>query len=145
MAGRFDYVRYDEHHTEIQRNFKGTFESLEADIDQLEAGRARDLALVKLEECYMWIGKAIRDQQITFGGSAEDVPERGDGMLPHQQRVIAERDELYKKYDALCKFIAGPNAIFDGLPEDEKKRLCDQRDVMGSYYHILRERIAAFS
>jgi hypothetical protein len=77
MAGRFDYVRYDEHHTKLQSEFKETATKLEEQIEQLEPGRAKSLALTSLEECYMWIGKAIRDQQITFGGSAEDVPERG--------------------------------------------------------------------
>jgi len=33
--------------------------------------RAKALAITKLEEVYMWIGKAIRDDQIKRNGSAE--------------------------------------------------------------------------
>jgi hypothetical protein len=31
----------------------------------------------KLEEAYMWIGKAVRDDQIERNGSAELLEERG--------------------------------------------------------------------
>lgn len=38
----------------------------------------KSLAITKLEECYMWIGKAIRDEQIARGGDNKHVPERGE-------------------------------------------------------------------
>jgi len=41
--------------------------------------RAKALAITKLEEVYMWIGKAIRDDQIKRNGSAELQEERKDG------------------------------------------------------------------
>ena len=43
---------------------------------QLKSPRTVALALTKLEECYMWIGKAIRDDQIERNGSAELQEER---------------------------------------------------------------------
>ena len=43
----------------------------------LMPGRAKSLALTKLEECYMWIGKGLRDHQIAVNAEeSEHVPER---------------------------------------------------------------------
>lgn len=78
---RFDYVAYDEHSAADQRESKELVSRLETFIDSLgtddatpvarkTCGRAKALALTKLEECYMWIGKAIRDDQIERNGSA---------------------------------------------------------------------------
>jgi len=77
MSGRFDYVRYDESAKADQEMFKLTCESLEYSINSiLKSPRAKARALTKLEETYMWIGKAIRDDQIARGGSAEHIAER---------------------------------------------------------------------
>jgi hypothetical protein len=77
---RFDYVKYDQHAQEDQEGFKETFEALEQAIElMLENGRAKSLALTKLEECYMWVGKQIRDDQIARNGSAELQEERKNG------------------------------------------------------------------
>jgi hypothetical protein len=77
--GRFDYVKYDEKSITTQDVFKGTVRSLENYIDVfLVSPRAKALALTKLEEAYMWIGKAIRDDQISRNGSAELQEERND-------------------------------------------------------------------
>lgn len=61
---RFDYVRYDEKAQEQQAQAKGSFQALECILLGLKAGRAQALALTKLEEAYMWVGKAIRDEQV---------------------------------------------------------------------------------
>lgn len=45
----------------------------------IESPRAKALALTKLEECYMWIGKGVRDDQIKRNGSAELQEKRKDG------------------------------------------------------------------
>lgn len=74
---RFDYVKYDEEAILAQKVAKYNVTQVETVIEQsLVSPRAKQKALDKLEECYMWIGKAIRDDQIVRGGSAEDVPER---------------------------------------------------------------------
>lgn len=67
---RFDYVQYDQKAQEIQSAAKLAFQSLAEAIETLPAGRAQSLALTKLEEAYMWVGKAIRDDQIKRNGSA---------------------------------------------------------------------------
>lgn len=80
MNNRFDYVRYDELATSIQESFKCTVVDLESDINHyLTSPRAKALALTKLEEVYMWIGKAIRDDQLSRNGTAELQEERKDG------------------------------------------------------------------
>jgi hypothetical protein len=68
---RFDYVAYDDHAQQTQFTFKSDFQALELRVDNLLKGpRAKALVATKLEEAYMWIGKAIRDDQIERNGSA---------------------------------------------------------------------------
>jgi hypothetical protein len=77
MSGRFDYVKYDDHAQTNQEAFKSMFKELEIHVaNSLPAGRAQSLVLTKLEEAYMWVGKAIRDQQISRGGSAQSQEQR---------------------------------------------------------------------
>lgn len=76
---RFDYVKYDDIAINAQDNFKKAFMFMEEGVLLLSPGRAQDLALTKLEEAYMWIGKAIRDEQIARNGSAPLQEERNNG------------------------------------------------------------------
>lgn len=77
---RFDYVKYDDIAIIQQDGFKSMVSEIEIHIDSsLKSPRAKALAITKLEECYMWIGKAIRDDQIVRNGSAEIQEERKDG------------------------------------------------------------------
>jgi hypothetical protein len=78
QTSRFDYVKYDELATITQKHFKNVFEDAEQYIDRLANGRAKSLALTSLEESYMWVGKAIRDEQIARNGSAELQEGRND-------------------------------------------------------------------
>lgn len=78
MPSRFDYVKYDEQAIEDQAKAKRHCDVLEKLIEQLDSPRAKEYALNKLEECYMWIGKAIRDDQIKRNGSADLQEERTD-------------------------------------------------------------------
>lgn len=76
---RFDYVKYDQEATRDQAAFKVQFEALSTCVEQcLRSPRAKALVLTKLEEAYAWVGKAIRDDQIARGGSADDVPKRSN-------------------------------------------------------------------
>jgi hypothetical protein len=50
--------------------------SVESLIESLGKSRPQSLALTSLEECYMWIGKAIRDNQIERNGSATLLEQR---------------------------------------------------------------------
>lgn len=62
---RFDYVKYDETAILKQAMFKEMFETVDKTIEmEMTNSRAKSLILTKLEEAYMWIGKAIRDEQV---------------------------------------------------------------------------------
>lgn len=75
---RFNYVKYDEQSTKEQESLKAAFETAEGLVSKLEDGRAKSLVLTKLEEAYMWTGKAIRDSQIKRGGDAAHIAERSN-------------------------------------------------------------------
>lgn len=80
---RFDYVKYDEKAIDQQDYAKQLVVMVETFLnDQVKSpagARAKALALTKLEETYMWIGKAIRDEQIARNGCAELQEQRKDG------------------------------------------------------------------
>ncbi|MDH4164710.1 MAG: hypothetical protein OEW15_18780 [Nitrospirota bacterium] len=93
---RFDYVKYDEEAIKIQDFFKSHAVLLEQNVNLIGAtsalpsapdqllklqslGRSKAMAITKLEEFYMWIGKAVRDDQILRNGSAPLQEERKDG------------------------------------------------------------------
>lgn len=65
-------------------------------------------------------------------------------MAPHQERVVTEKAELDEKLAKLTAFTTMQNATFAALPNAEKARLIEQREIMGRYSTILGERIAAF-
>ncbi|MFI8748786.1 crAss001_48 related protein [Vreelandella lionensis] len=64
-------------------------------------------------------------------------------MLPHQQRVVDEKNELDKKAKALSDFI-GNSPVFETLDPEEQERMKVQNDIMWQYSEILGQRIAAF-
>lgn len=78
QPSRFDYVKYDQTATASQAEFKQKFQELEAMILRLPAGRPTELAVAHLEETYMWVGKALRDDQIKRNGSAPLQEARND-------------------------------------------------------------------
>lgn len=79
MNGRFDYVKYDEESLRNQEVAKRVCDDVRACIEtNLKPGRAASLAMTKLEEVYMWIGKQIRDDQIARSGSAPLQEERSN-------------------------------------------------------------------
>lgn len=62
---RFDYVKYDETSEGKQIGFKELFKGLEQMVElHLPKGRPQSLVFTHLEEAYMWVGKAIRDEQV---------------------------------------------------------------------------------
>lgn len=78
MGQRFSYVRYDDVHAKLQGDFKRLFEDIEClAASELGQSRAASLVMTKLEEAYMWVGKAIRDSQIEKDGKVVDEPKRG--------------------------------------------------------------------
>lgn len=78
-SSRFSYVKYDDDTTTRQNDFKMEFEELEKMVAELQDGRAKSLVLTKLEEAYMWVGKALRDEQLQRNKNTVEQPERKDG------------------------------------------------------------------
>jgi hypothetical protein len=67
---RFDYVQYDEESRDDQETAKVLVTNIEQFIEfDFKDSRSKALALTKLEECYMWIGKMIRDKQLERSNS----------------------------------------------------------------------------
>ena len=66
-------------------------------------------------------------------------------MLPHQQRVVDERNELVEKIEKLNKFIDYKNPLWKQIDPDEKDRLIQQYRHMIKYAEVLDARIAAFA
>lgn len=64
-------------------------------------------------------------------------------MQPHQERVVAEKNELDDKLSKLTKFIESSD-LFNDLVESEKARLVKQAVAMREYSSILGDRIANF-
>ncbi len=63
MSSRFDYIPFDEYMKSAQNNFKEIFKTLENEIDLLTPGRSQSLAMTHLETAYMWVGKALKEEQ----------------------------------------------------------------------------------
>jgi hypothetical protein len=64
-------------------------------------------------------------------------------VQPHQERVVAELQELAERRRKLEAFIDG-SPIFGALPRDEQKRMLRQQNVMREYEDVLRDRVAHF-
>lgn len=65
-----------------------------------------------------------------------------DSQVPHQRRVLIERNELVSKLRKLQAFIGGD--VYQSLDQQEQKRLGMQQDAMSTYADILNDRIKAF-
>jgi hypothetical protein len=59
----FDYIDWDEKSQAHCDRCRDLAMALEAAILDIGPSRSRSLALTKLEETFMWVGKAIRSEQ----------------------------------------------------------------------------------
>lgn len=64
-------------------------------------------------------------------------------LLPHQQRVVDEANELNVKIKGLNTFIE-ENAAFDEQSDEERKAMLKQLQAMIVYSNCLNIRIALF-
>lgn len=69
-------------------------------------------------------------------------PEPRMSYMPHQHRVIAEKNELDERLDKLTAFLATPS--FTSLPKDEQERLTKQHSLMTELSAVLEARILHF-
>lgn len=62
---RFDFIKFDEEAIEVQADLKSAYERLAACIEaRTKSPRYKALSLTALEESFMWVGKALRDDVI---------------------------------------------------------------------------------
>lgn len=69
------------------------------------------------------------------------LPLGADKLMPHQQRVVAEKAQLDVKIYALHSFMRNSNA-FESLTQFERNHLQIQFEVMNNYSEILALRIS---
>lgn len=65
-------------------------------------------------------------------------------MQPHQERVVAESNELRDRLMKLTAFISG-SEVFKALASEDQHLLREQRDHMADYLDVLGKRIARFA
>lgn len=63
-------------------------------------------------------------------------------LLPHQQRVVAERDEVKDRLDKLITFLQKGQP--DNIDDKNWALLNEQADAMNWYYTVLNSRIELF-
>lgn len=76
----FGFLAFDQQSIDLQKEFRELFNELADAIERhLPASRHTALALTRLEECYTWVSKEIRDQQAIrdFGSDCEINLETG--------------------------------------------------------------------
>jgi hypothetical protein len=65
-------------------------------------------------------------------------------MKAHEERVVAELEDLRTKCDKLRDFVWENNAVYDSLPDEDQKLLREQWRAMTVYISISARRIARF-
>lgn len=60
---RFDSITYDEASLALLEEFKTKFMEIDELTNKLLDGRSRALVHTQIETAFMWVGKAIRDDQ----------------------------------------------------------------------------------
>ena len=65
---KFDSIPFDKHTTRMHNISKSLVNQLDTFIADFPKSRERSIAHTKLEECHMWIGKMIKNYQISEEG-----------------------------------------------------------------------------
>ncbi len=68
MQTRFDYVEWDEKAQSLSDSLKSQCLCIEAMVNPMADSREKSMTITKLEETFMWIGKAIRSDLIARKG-----------------------------------------------------------------------------
>jgi hypothetical protein len=64
MLGKFELLPYDSSSQALSNSALQKVDDVRAFIEtNIKPGREASLAMTKVEECFMWIGKAIRNDQ----------------------------------------------------------------------------------
>lgn len=71
MQTRFDYVGWDEKAQNLSDSLKSQCLCIEAMINPMADSREKSMAITKLEETFMWIGKAVRSDLLKRKASTD--------------------------------------------------------------------------
>jgi len=64
-----------------------------------------------------------------------------DKLLPHQQLVYDEANELSRRIEALEAYMTADETPYFDLSRAEKERMTAQLHIMYAYNHVLYERL----
>ncbi len=76
MPSRFEFIKFDDQAKTEHASFTEKFKEIEQDILTIRSTPYRFEAMKCLEACYMWVGKAIRQEQIQRNYDAKDEQKR---------------------------------------------------------------------
>lgn len=85
MSDRFGHINFDEKSKILSIACKHAADKLEEAIESIPFTRSKNNSLTRLEECIMWINKALREAQIEREGVHRDA---GAGPKPTLQRAV---------------------------------------------------------
>lgn len=113
MSNRYTYVKFDEGNQMVLDNFREMVVTLDAEISALDKSRYQSLTLTKLEECFMYIGKAMRDIQLEDNKKADDAK---FAELPTYELQYLKKHENEGEYYTLelCRYKA-PEQFNDAI------------------------------
>jgi hypothetical protein len=126
----------------LRNGFTVTGKSACASPENFNAEIGRKIAREDaIQQVWPLMGYALKEQLFQAQKPAQAPVE--STIPPHEQRVLDEKRELDEKLSKLGAFIdASP--VFNGLPDDEKEELVEQRSAMYQYSEVLGARIARF-
>lgn len=73
---RFDHVKFNESTQSASEEFKQRYVSIEVLLDRLPPMKGKAFALQRLEESFMWVGKALRDIQLEIEAKEKQNAEK---------------------------------------------------------------------
>lgn len=116
--------------------------AVSAENDRVEIGE--NVALENSKNA-LWplMGYELKQRLHDIKNAKPPAQDDGSGLLPHQQRVVAERAELDARIDKLHSFVS--TDTFAALDAEEQERLHAQKAAMLDYSGALADRIAAFT
>jgi len=126
----------------LRNGFTVTGESACASPENFDAEIGRKIAYQNAEQkVWSLMGYEMKERmhQQTLPAQAPTASH----LSPHQQRVIAEREQLADRIQKLEAFLH--TDLYAGLPEDEQQLLKMQADAMVLYLGIINTRTSKFA
>lgn len=101
--------------------------------------------LLEAKDCFVRAALAMPKEQEAPPVTFQPPPVGTEHLAPHQQRVVAEANELRDKLTKLNAFITGKSQTWDNLPFAEQDDMSLQAVQMQAYLDTLDSRIERFT